>query len=142
MTKLFLAATAFGLLTNVGCQNIKDEKNDPKVISAKAIEIHDEIMPQISTFDRHTVLIDSLLQNLPAQQTVSKIDTAETRQDLLALKGDLESATDKMMTWMKDYVPDSTDASYQKAEVERISNLKVEFDQVTKDAERVLTPFK
>lgn len=131
-----------GLLTAASCQNIKEEKNDPKVISQQAIEVHDEIMPQISTFDKHSILIDSLLDNLAGMQNSSNaLDTATTRRDLTQLKADLESATDKMMLWMKDYEPDSADATYQKAEVERISNLKNEFETVSKSAEKVLTPF-
>ena len=131
-----------GLIILASCQNIKEEKNDPKVISQQAIEVHDEIMPQISTFDKHSILIDSLLDNLAGMQNSSNaLDTATTRRDLTQLKADLESATDKMMLWMKDYEPDSADATYQKAEVERISNLKNEFETVSKSAEKVLTPF-
>ncbi len=131
-----------GLIILASCQNIKEEKNDPKVISQQAIEVHDEIMPQISSFDKHSILIDSLLNNLASmQRSNNALDTVTTRRDLTQLKSDLESATDKMMVWMKEYQPDSADASYQKAEVERISSLKSEFETVSKSAEKVLAPF-
>ncbi|MFD2969895.1 transposase [Sphingobacterium bambusae] len=142
MKTITLSMATVGLLTMASCQNIKEEKNDPKVISQQAIEVHDEIMPQISSFDKHSILIDSLLDNLAGMQNSNNaLDTAATRRDLTQLKSDLESATDKMMVWMKEYQPDSADATYQKAEVERISNLRTEFETVSKSAEKVLTPF-
>ena len=100
-------------------------------------------MPQISTFDKHDILVDSLLSNLSALKTKdATLDTAETRQEFQTLKGDLESATDKMMVWMKEYTMDSTDVAYQQAEIDRISALKTEFEQVEYEAQRLLAPFK
>lgn len=122
------------------CQNTHKEA---EALAKEAIEVHDEIMPQISTFDKHDVFIDSLLQNLSALKAAdTELDTLQTQEDLSALKANLESATDKMMLWMKDYVADSTDVAYQKAEVERITELKTEFEQVKYEAQRALTPFK
>lgn len=137
-----MGATALSLLAITSCQNIKDQKNDPQVLSAKAIEIHDLIMPQISTFDKHTVFVDSLLGSLSVLKKANpSLDTNATRQELTTLKTDLESATDDMMTWMKEYTPDSTNADYQKAEVDRITQLQSKFEKVSKDADRVLTPY-
>ncbi|KGE15912.1 hypothetical protein [Sphingobacterium deserti] len=143
MKNVILSTTVVSLLLTASCQNIKEEKNDPKVISQKAIEIHDEIMPEISNFDRQGILIDSLLADINSVKTNhQELDTASTRLELTKLKDDLESATDKMMLWMKEYNPDSTDVSYQHAEVESISNLKEEFETVNKSAEKTLAPFK
>ena len=143
MKNLILSTTAIGILLTASCQNIKEEKNDPKVISQKAIEIHDEIMPEISNFDRQGILIDSLLANISTVKTNhQELDTASTRVELTKLKGDLESATDKMMLWMKEYNPDSTDVTYQHAEVESIGDLRKEFETVSKSAEKKLAPFK
>lgn len=139
MKKLFVTAAALACLT-AACQNAQDT-NDAQALSAKAIEIHDLIMPQVSTFDKHTVLIDSLLGNLASLKAGNpSLDTNATREQLSTLKADLESATDNMMTWMKEYTPDSTDAAYQQAEVDRISQLKNAFEKATQDAERVLVP--
>ncbi|GHE23222.1 transposase [Sphingobacterium griseoflavum] len=142
MKTIILSIAASSLLTMAGCQNIKEEKNDPKVISQEAIAVHDEIMPQISSFDKHSILIDSLLHDMASIQNHHKtLDTAAARHDLTQLKSDLETATDKMMVWMKEYEPDSADASYQKMEVDRINNLKAEFETVQKTADKVLAPF-
>lgn len=142
MKKIIFSAAIAGSLMLASCQNINEEKNDPKVISQKAIEVHDEIMPQISSFDKHDILIDSLLVNLGSLKTAdAALDTAKVRLDLSQLKGDLEAATDKMMVWMKEYEPDSTDVAYQKAEVERIGSLKKEFETVRTQADKVLAPF-
>lgn len=123
-------------------QKAKDVENNPQELSAKAIEVHDEIMPQISTFDKHTVVIDSLLTNLAVLKTDNPtLDTVATRTELSTLKDNLEQATDKMMVWMHEYTTDSTDTEYQKAEIKRISDLKTEFEKVTSDANRILAPF-
>ncbi|TDS17254.1 transposase [Sphingobacterium paludis] len=143
MKNLVLSTTAIGLLLTASCQNMKEEKNDPKIISQKAIEVHDEIMPEISNFDRQGIVVDSLLTNFNAVKADHQgLDTAASRQALTKLKGDLESATDKMMEWMKEYNPDSSDVAYQHAEVERISTLKGEFETVNKSAQKTLAPFK
>ncbi|PRD47533.1 transposase [Sphingobacterium haloxyli] len=143
MKKYTLGTLALGILATSACQNTSGQNEEAEKLATEAIEIHDEIMPQISTFSKHEILIDSLLQNLSLLKTVdSNLDTAETNKKFSTLKGDLESATDKMMVWMKEYVADSTDVNYQKAEVNRISELKTEFEQVTYEAESLLAPFK
>lgn len=143
MKKFTLGALAFGTLFTSACQNTSRQNEEAKNLSNQAIEIHDEIMPQVSTFNKHDILIDSLLQNLSVLKTVNAdLDTVETREKFHTLQENLESATDKMMVWMKEYAADSTDVAYQKAEVERISELKTEFEQVKYEAESLLAPFK
>lgn len=143
MKKFTLGILAFGVFLTGACQNTNGQNEDAKKLATEAIEIHDEIMPQVSTFNKHEILIDSLLQNLSILKTVdADLDTVETREKFHTLKANLESATDKMMVWMKEYAADSTDVDYQKAEVERISELKTEFEQVKYEAESLLAPFK
>lgn len=142
MKKFTLSALALALFLASACQN-NAQNEEAKKLATEAIEIHDEIMPQVSAFDKHDILIDSLLQNLSILKTVdADLDTVETREKFHTLKANLESATDKMMVWMKEYVADSTDVDYQKAEVESISELKTEFEQVKYEAESLLAPFK
>ena len=143
MDKSILSFASMSLLVFGACQNIENKKNDPSAISAQSIAVHDEIMPQISTFDKHTVLIDSLLGNLAAVKSKdSAINTSDVRNDLTDLKAELESATDQMMTWMKDFEPDSAETSYQQAQLDTISNLKETFSKVSQNADRLLTPYK
>lgn len=141
--KLTWSTLAVGLLLAGACQNANNKNEEAETLAKKAIEIHDEIMPQISAFDKHDILVDSLLNNLPALKSKdATLDTAAAREEFQALKGDLESATDKMMIWMKEYTMDSTDVAYQQAEIDRISALKTEFEQVEYEAQRLLAPFK
>ena len=111
MKKNFIAI-AFGVFILTSCQQqaTKDAVK-PQQLSQEAIQIHDEIMPQIAHFDRTTVKIDSILAVTTDEQVKS---------DLTTLKANLEAATDNMMTWMKDYVSDSTDVAYQQSEVEKM----------------------
>ena len=143
MKKITYGLFVFGAFIASACQNNNEQNDEAKKLATEAIDIHDEIMPQISVFNKNDVLIDSLLANLGALQAVhTDLDTAEARKSFTTLKSNLESATDKMMVWMKEYEADSADAGYQKAEVEAISKLKTEFEQVKYEAESVLAPFK
>jgi len=141
MKNLILLATATCL--TAACQNTGNSNSDAKALSKKAIEIHDAIMPRISVFDKQTLLIDSLLANLPAiKDSRPDLDTTHARRELSGLKADLESATDGMMDWMREYEPDSTDTGYQKTEIQRITDLKTAFENVSATAERLLAAFQ
>ncbi|NGM65162.1 transposase [Sphingobacterium sp. SGR-19] len=143
MKKFTLGTLTFGVFLASACQNTTGQNEEAEKLAKQAIEIHDEIMPQVSNFNKHEILIDSLLQNLSVLKTVdANLDTVEAREKFHTLKTNLESATDKMMVWMKEYAADSTDVNYQKTEVERISDLKTEFEQVKYEAESLLVSFK
>jgi len=125
------------------CQNTGNSGSDPKALAKKAIEIHDVIMPQISVFDKQILLIDSLLANLPAiKASRPDLDTTDARRELSGLKVDLEAATDGMMDWMREYEPDNADTSYQKAEIQRITDVKTAFENTSETAERLLATFQ
>jgi len=135
-----LMAAAFAV---TACQNTGGSGGDHKALSKKAIEIHDIIMPQISVFDKQTLLIDSLLVHLPAiKASRPDLDTTDARMELSALKTDLEAATDSMMDWMREYEPDNADTSYQKTEIQRITDVKTTFENVSETAERLLAIFQ
>lgn len=142
MNKTFLWAVSFSLtaVMMTACQNNEnkttEDNSDPKALSAQAIEVHDEIMPQISKFDKTSVKIDSILNGLSASKDQdAELDTAAIRTELVSLKGDIESATDDMMDWMRNYRLDSLDATYQQSEVERIQAMRAEFDKVNQQIE-------
>ena len=142
MKKIILATTVV-LITLSSCQQ-KSTKDATKVqqLSAEAIQAHDEIMPQISHFDRTTLKIDSILENLNTiAQKDKNLDTTTVRADLESLKQNLETATDNMMTWMRDYVSDSTDVAYQKAEVEKVKAMKKHFEDVSLESNNKLGKF-
>lgn len=136
-------AALMGVITLNSCQQSsqKDASNHQE-LSQQAIQIHDEIMPQIAHFDRATIKIDSILDNLSGVvQKDKSIDTAQVRVDLESLKNNLESATDNMMTWMREYAPDSTDLAYQKAEIEKVKAMKKQFEEVSLESNTKLGKF-
>lgn len=142
MKKIILAACVT-MVTMSSCQQ-KSTKDATQVqqYAEEAIKVHDEIMPQISHFDRATLKIDSILENLGSiAQKDKSVDTAAVKADLETLKANLENATDNMMSWMKDYAPDSTDVAYQKAEVEKVKAMKKQFEDVSLESNTKLGKF-
>ena len=140
MKKLILLSAAFSIAF-ASCQNKLVENKDQK-LSEQAIAIHDEIMPQISQFDKTTIKIDSIISNLATiKATKADLDTAKTRVDLTNLKDSIENATDHMMTWMKDYDAMNEDEAYQQKEVDKISAMKNQFDRVSEQIKTSLAAF-
>ncbi len=140
MKNLILASAAFSIIF-ASCQNKQVENKDQK-LSEQAIAIHDEIMPQIPHFDKTTLLIDSILINLPAiKSSKTDLDTTNTRADLNNLKDSIENATDNMMTWMKDYDAMNEDEDYQQKEVNKISEMKKQFERVSENIKTSLSKF-
>jgi hypothetical protein len=142
MKKIILAAfVGFALLSSCQQQSTKDATQHQQ-FADEAIKIHDEIMPQISSFDRATLKIDSILENLASlAQKDNSLDTAVVKSDLETLKTNLEDATDNMMTWMRDYAPDSTDVAYQKSEIEKVKVMKKQFEDVSLESNTKLGKF-
>ncbi|MBV2226692.1 MAG: transposase [Sphingobacterium mizutaii] len=140
MKKLILLSAAFSIAF-ASCQNKQVENKDQK-LSEQAIAIHDEIMPQISQFDKTTIKIDSIISNLATiKATKADLDTTKTRVDLTNLKDSIENATDHMMTWMKDYDAMNEDEAYQQKEVDKISAMKNQFDRVSEQIKTSLAAF-
>lgn len=141
--KKIILSTVIGFVTLQSCQqNSTKQSTEVQQLSQEAILVHDEIMPQISHFDRTTLKIDSILENLSLiAQKDKTLDTAVVKSDLETLKVNLEDATDNMMTWMRDYAPDSTDVAYQKAEVEKIKAMKKQFEDVSLESNTKLGKF-
>ncbi len=139
MRNLFYILAACTVV-GTSCQSAQNDNNQStQTLMEEAIRVHDEIMPQISTFDRTTVKIDSILENLSGViKTNPSADTALIRTDLSILKNNLEAATDNMMTWMHEYAPDSTDIAYQQAEIEKIKAMKKQFEDVSLESNKKL----
>ncbi|MCL7989104.1 transposase [Sphingobacterium sp. lm-10] len=136
----FVASLGVATVLMTACQNSENKQSDnntnPESLSAKAIEVHDEIMPQISKFDKTSVKIDSILNGLSTLKAEDPaLDTAAIRTELTALKQDIESATDGMMDWMRNYSLKNNDIAYQESELERITLMRAQFDKVNKEIE-------
>lgn len=137
-----IAFLAIASLAIAACGTNGNGATTVKALQDSTIKIHDEIMPQIAHFDRDAVKIDSILANLKAIKTArTDLDTTATRKELSVLKANLESATDHMMDWMKGYNPDSTDVKYFETELQKVSDMKKIFDNVSKESEGKLKNF-
>lgn len=142
MKKTILAAIIALATLNSCQQQSNNDASQLKNLSEEAIQVHDEIMPQIAHFDRATLKIDSILENLGSiAKKDNTLDTAIVKPELETLKQNLESATDNMMTWMRDYAPDSTDVAYQKAEIEKVKAMKKQFEDVSLESNTKLGKF-
>lgn len=142
MKKTILAAIIALATLNSCQQQSNNDASQLKNLSEEAIQVHDEIMPQIAHFDRATLKIDSILENLGSiAKKDNTLDTAIVKSELETLKQNLESATDNMMTWMRDYAPDSTDVAYQKAEIKKVKAMKKQFEDVSLESNTKLGKF-
>lgn len=141
MKKHYLLIPAIAFIIS-SCQN-NGNKSQINELSSEVISVHDEIMPQIQIFDKTTLEIDSILNNLEEIKSLnSELDTTETRQELTNLKLDLEKATEDMMTWMRDYNSDSNDLQYYEKELIKINDLKDFYDSVNIKKDNVLHIFQ
>ena len=147
MKKITFLASAI-LLFFSACNNGGGDVDEINRLREEAIAVHDEIMPQISAFDRNTVKIDSLLVNLPQlKEAYPDIDTTQTRTELTTLKNQLEQATNSMMDWMTEFDVDPQDKStseikaYYEEEVEKVKEMKVLFDDASKASADKLAQF-
>ena len=141
---LFAAiAVVLGATSCQNSQKKEEENNDYKVLAAEAIEIHDEIMPEISRFDRMSLKIDSILSNLASiKEGQPELDTTDTRKELKTLQANIDAATDFMMEWMREYEIDSTDVAYQQGEIDRVTHMKQQFEEVQTEINTKLKDFK
>lgn len=143
-----ILAISTGLLLMTACSNGSNEPGEIDRLREEAIAVHDEIMPQVSAFDRNTVKIDSILASLPElQKTQPDMDTTQTRADLTGLKSRLELAIDSMTNWMTAFDVDPQDKStdeikaYYEGEIEKVNGMKQLFDEVSKEATEKLAKF-
>ena len=137
-----IAFVAIASLAIAACGTQGNGATGVKALQDSTIKIHDEIMPQIAHFDRDVVKIDSILANLKNLKTTkADLDTNLTKKELSTLKANLESATDHMMDWMKGYNPDSTDVKYFETELQKVSDMKKIFDNVSKESQDKLKNF-
>src|SRR5690606_12293565 len=139
MKKIAIITTALTISLS-SCQNANQNKD--QMYAEQAIAIHDELMPQISSFDKTTLQIDSLLTNISALSSQhADLDTVQAKLELTQLKDSLNDATDHMMMWMKDYDPANQEETYQKQELDNITNMKGKFDRAQQQISKTLAPF-
>lgn len=145
-TMFWLGSVAWAL--TAACSGGGGDAAEIEQLRNEAIAVHDEIMPQISAFDRNTIKIDSLLANLPQlRATNPDLDTTQVRSELTALKGRLEGATDTMMDWMTEFKVDLEDQTnvaakaYYAEEIRKVTEMKRLFEDVSKESADKLAQF-
>jgi len=143
MKKLFFAASLSVFMTAACQSSATKEALKGQQLAQQAIAVHDEIMPQISVFNKMSVKIDSILGNMSAVTSAkADVDTTALKTELQTLKTNLESATDNMMTWMHGYVADSTDVAYQQSELEKVKAMQKHFEEVALESNKILSSLK
>lgn len=147
MKKFVLSLAIAGLILQ-SCGNSSSDKSTVENLRTEAIAIHDEIMPQVSGFDQDIIKIDGLMANMDSlQNTYPDLDTAQTKIDLQGLKANLDRANEVMMTWMMEFEVDPTDMteaeqkSYYEKEIEKVTDMKRQFEEVTAERAEKLSKF-
>lgn len=130
------------------CTHNDNIQADIESLKTETIAIHDEIMPQVGSFDRKGIKIDSILFSLDSLiKADPNLDTAQIKSDLSTLKERLESATDGMMKWMSDFNMEPNDRSeeemksYYESELKKVKEMKQTFDSVNAESTEKLARF-
>jgi hypothetical protein len=145
MKKWMLMGLATGLMA---CNSNSSIDEEIVQLRQETIAVHDEIMPQISDFDRKGLKIDELLGKMDSLKiSQADLDTSVLISDLKHTKGRLEGATDAMNRWMIEFNIDSLSdkkedvKSYYQKELKRVQDMKRTFEEVTKESTDQLARF-
>ena len=127
-------------LLQISC-NGSGDNTEIVQLKQETMAVHDEIMPQISVFDRNAVKIDSILLSIDSVSLESdSLHTNQVRAELTHLKSRIENATDQMMEWMMEFDSDPQDMTdeeikaYYQSELEKVKNMKSLFDEVSQES--------
>ena len=146
MKNFVFLGLAAGLMSCTSSPSIDEEIVN---LRTETIAVHDEIMPQISDFDRKGIQIDELLTKLDSLKKLQvDLDTSALHVELRHVKGRLEGATDAMNQWMIDFNADSISQTkedvrqYYQNELEKVQAMKRTFEEVTKESTDKLARFQ
>lgn len=138
---------ALSLLCLTACSSESNDEND--ALQKDVIAVHDEVMPLMGTFVRNEILIDSLLNNMPALiESDPSLDTNAQKVRLSDLKTKLESSTDAMNRWMQelslDYegMSDQEVKSYLEEEKRKVEKINQQFKETDAQSKEVLAPYQ
>lgn len=98
------------------------EESPNRALYEEVMAIHDEVMPKMND-------IYTLQQKLKSKLTTAP---AEEKQELEILISELDSASNGMMVWMRQFDPIPDSVSVEKARL-YLENEKVKVEQVKKD---------
>lgn len=127
-------------LMMVACADPKKEKVD--ALRAKAIEVHDEVMPRMGEI----MSTSSQLKKLREEVLVDSLDSTGTARLVFTEHiADLEASHEAMMAWMADYDPtyevnhpmDSA-IGYYEGQIEAIMTVKQAMEQSIEDGKKLV----
>lgn len=128
-----------------GCSTSADPNRQ---IQDEMIAIHDEVMPMMGNFVRHSQEIDTILTNMDQYHTQNPdLDTAQQRIELTELQSRLDNAHESMNDWMHDlnlnFEGLSNDATkeYLESEKAKIQDINTEFNRVSVIADSTLRTY-
>jgi len=120
--------------------------NSNKQLRDEVIAIHDEIMPMMGPFVRHSMTIDSIVNNFSEiQMQHPEIDTLQQKEKLIALKNEIEGANDSMNSWMRELnldfenMSDEEVSAYLQEEKLKITNISKQFKDVETESKEALS---
>src|SRR5690606_276859 len=137
---------ALSIITS-SCSTSDSDGN--KALQDSVIVVHDEVMPLMGGFVRNSIKIDSILINLPEIKSQNpELDTTNLRIDLLELKRNLDSSSERMTDWMHGFEVEHEGKSkeeiekYLKNELLKINEVKEKFDSTSEESKIKLKDFQ
>lgn len=127
------------------CNNDKVEQ---KKAQDEVMKGHDELMGQMDKIMNNKSILNKMEQRLDSlKMKNSNLDTTKLRTDIEALKADLTSSDDAMMTWMNHFNPDYTGKKHQevmdylKDQKIKIDSVKTLFDQSLSKSDSLISKY-
>ncbi|MBD3750648.1 MAG: hypothetical protein IE931_14265 [Sphingobacteriales bacterium] len=109
------------------CNN---EKADQKKAQEEIMKDHDELMAQMDKIMTNKSMLMKLENHLDSlKMKDAALDTAKLKLEIEALKADLASSNDAMMTWMHRFNPDFTGKKHQEV-MDYLKDQKIKVDSV------------
>lgn len=126
--KLFLSLSFILMIAFfTSCNNDKAEQ---KKAQEEVMKGHDELMGQMDKIMNNKSMLNKLESHLDSLKMKDPaLDTTKLKSDIEALKADLTTSDDAMMTWMNHFNPDYTGKKHQEV-MDYLKDQKIKIDSV------------
>lgn len=136
---------AFTFISFTSCNNDKAEQ---KKAQEEVMKGHDELMGQMHKIMNNKSMLNKLESYLDSLKIKNPaLNTAKLKSDIEALKADLTSSDDAMMTWMNHFNPDYTGKKHQevmnylKEQKIKIDSVKTLFDESLSKSDALISKY-
>jgi hypothetical protein len=137
----YLAVSFFAFLILVGCGQKSDhhaghgdmEDSPNRALYDQVMDIHNEVMPKMDELYKAKVKLTTRLNESPAP-------TESEKQDLQRKIAQLDSASENMMVWMREFdpIPDSLGEekarAYLESELEKVKQIQQDVVDALREA--------